>query len=343
VHTKRITLLLALALAFLAPAADFPEAAISNGLIQARLYLPDPVRGYYQGTRFEWSGIVSSLQYQGHEYFGVWFERYDPKIHDAITGPVESTQEGDLFYNEAKPGGTFVRFGVGVVRRPDERRFNAFHTYEIVDPGKWKIRKAKDRVEFTHELKDGTGLAYVYRKTLRLTRNKPELVIEHTLRNTGRREISTAQYNHNFFVIDKQPTGPDFVVKFPFEARATLDLQDKAQVRGRELVYLRELQKGESVFTQLTGFGDTAKDYDFRIENRKAGAGVRITGDRPLKRLVYWSIRTTLCPEPYIAIQAGPGGETRWKITYEFYTLPASQLSRLPASIPAPQYQYRRP
>jgi hypothetical protein len=302
-------------------AAEFPEAGISNGSIRAKLYLPDPQRGYYQGTRFEWSGIIHSLQFKDHEYFGVWFERYDPKIHDAITGPVESTREGDLLYNEAKPGETFVRLGVGVVRRPDDRPFHAFHTYEIVDPGEWKVRTSKDRVEFTHDLKHESGLAYVYRKTVRLAKNKPELLIEHSLRNTGRRVIETAQYNHNFFVIDKQPTGPEFTVKFPFDARATLDLKDKARVENGELVYLRELEKGESVFTELKGFGGTAKDYDFRIENRKVGAGVRITGDRPLTRLVYWSIRTTLCPEPYIDIRVEPGRETKWNIAYEFYTL----------------------
>jgi hypothetical protein len=70
-------------------AAEFPEAEISNGRIQAKFYLPDAERGYYRGTRFDWSGSIYSLQCNGHEYFGKWFEKYDPKIHDAITGPVE--------------------------------------------------------------------------------------------------------------------------------------------------------------------------------------------------------------------------------------------------------------
>ena len=40
--------------AALAPAATFPEATITNGLVTARLYLPDPVNGYYRATRFDW-------------------------------------------------------------------------------------------------------------------------------------------------------------------------------------------------------------------------------------------------------------------------------------------------
>jgi hypothetical protein len=305
-----------------AAAADFPEAGISNGLIQARLRLPDVEHGYYRGTRFDWSGVIASLQYKGHEYFGQWFEKYDPKLHDAITGPVEEfrTNDAGLGYDEAKVGETFIRIGVGVVRKPDEAQYQPFRTYEIVDNGKWTVHKSGDHVEFVHTLADQTGYAYVYRKVVRLTKGKPQLVLEHSLRNTGKKAIETAVYDHNFFVIDGTPTGPEFTVKFPFALEATRDLKDMAEVKARDLVYRRDLEKGESVFTELKGFGSTAADYDIRIENRKAGAGVRIVGDKPLAKVVFWSIRTTLCPEPYIQMRVEPGKESTWKIVYDFYT-----------------------
>jgi hypothetical protein len=305
-------------------AEDFPEAEISNRVIRAKFYLPDPNHGYYRGTRFEWSGVIHSLQYDGHEYFGVWFPRYDPKLHDAITGPVEEFRTGDasVGYTEAKPGETFVRIGVGTLRKPEEPAYRVFGTYEIVDPGKWTVKTARDRIEFVHTLTHPAGYAYTYTKIVRLEKDRPEMVIEHRLKNTGKLPIETSQYNHNFFVIDGQPTGPDAVVLFAFEPRATRNLGDKAQVTGKQLTYLRELRPGgESVFTELEGFGTTAADYDFRIEHRKAGAGVHFTGDRPLSKVVFWSIRTTLCPEPYIDIRVAPGEETGWKIRYEFYTL----------------------
>jgi hypothetical protein len=309
-------------------AADAPEARISNRLIDAKLYLPDPQQGYYRGTRFDWSGVISSLRYKGHEYFGQWFERYDPKIHDAIMGPVEEflTHDAGLGYAEAKPGGSFIRIGVGVVQKPDEPAYERFKTYEIADPGRRKLRKGKDWIEFTHELSSDGGYAYVYRKTIRLAKDKPVMTIEHALRNTGHKAIETAVYDHNFFVIDGQPTGPESVVRLPFEARATRDLKGLAEVRASQVMYLKELEKGQSTFTELEGFGTTARDYDIRLENKKAGAGVRITGDRPIAKLVYWSIRTTFCPEPYINLSIEPGGESVWKISYEFYTLPEQSL-----------------
>jgi hypothetical protein len=300
-------------------APQFPQAELSNSTIRMTLYLPDAQQGYYRGTRFDWSGAITSLKWNGHEYFGPWFERHDPKIHDAITGPVEEflTNDAGLGYAEAKPGESFVRIGVGAVRKPDEPAYRRFATYEIVDPGEWTVRKGSNRIEFVHELRGTAGYAYVYRKTLRLI--KDSLVLEHRLRNTGRKPIVTSVYNHNFFTLDRQPTGPDIVVRFPYEARASRALNGLAEIRGRELVFLKEFVKGQTVFTEVEGFGATPKDYDFRIEHRRSGAGVRITGDRPLSKLLFWSAGLTVCPEPYIDASVEPGKESSWRITYQFY------------------------
>ena len=299
-------------------AEEFPKAEISSGKMRAQLYLPDAQRGYYRGTRFDWSGVISSLQYDGHEYFGVWFERHDPFIHDAITGPVEEFRTGEtaLGYAEAKPGGTFVRIGVGVVRKPEEPAYKGLHTYEILDNGKWAVKKGSDWIEFNHLLDAGNGYGYAYTKRISLSGNV--MTIAHSLRNTGAKVIETEQYNHNFFVMDQRPSGPEFTVTFAFTPRALLDLKGMAAIRDRQLVYLRELQKGESVFSGIEGFGAGANDYSVEVQNHKTGAKVKITGDRPLSRVNYWSIQTTLCPEPFISLHIEPGKEENWTYRYEF-------------------------
>lgn len=304
--------------------ADFPQAEISNGIVHAKLYLPDTEQGYYRATRFDWSGQIASLEWQGHNYFGQWFDRYDPKLHDSILGPVEEflTNGVALGYNDVKAGGSFVKIGVGAVRRPDDRPFQQFKTYEITDPGKWTVNKFPDRVEFTQELTDTAGYSYVYKKTVRLTQGKAQLVLEHSLKNTGTKVIETSVYEHNFYMIDGKPAGPDYSVKFPFEVRAVADLKGMAETRGKEFTYTKELPKGPSVYTAMEGFGFTAKDYDIRVENRAAQAGVRQTSDRPLSKLVFWSIRSTVCPEAYIDMRIEPDKEFTWRIAYDFYALP---------------------
>lgn len=305
-----------------ANAQEFPSAEIRNSAITAKLYLPDPTRGYYRGTRFDWTGNTYSLRTKNHEYFGKWFPKYDPKLHDAIMGPVEEflATDGGIGYDLAKPGETFVRIGVGVVRRTDDKPYQRFQTYDIVDHGQWQTKTGRDQIRFTHKLNGPNGYGYVYTKTMRLVKDQPKLVILHSLKNTGSRRIQAVQYNHNFFVMDGQPTGPATTVKFPF----TLDpvrafTNSLAEVKGGEIRYHSEVPTGQSVFGEFKGFGPTASDYDLRLENRKAGAGVRITSDRPIAKIVYWSIRTVFSPEPYIDIDVEPGKTMNWTYTYDFY------------------------
>jgi hypothetical protein len=298
-------------------AADFPEAAISNGRVTAKLMLPDAQKGSYQGTRFDWSGIVSSLTYEGHEYFGQWYPKHDPKIHDAITGPVEEFLSNDagLGYADAKAGDVFIRIGVGVVRKPEEKAYRRFETYEIVDPGKRTLKRGKDWIEFGHRI-SAAGYGYDYRKTIRLERDG--FTIDHSLKNTGSKAIDTLVYNHNFFVIDHEVVGPEMAIGFAWTPVPDKPFANGGEVSGQEIRYQKELQTGETVAADLSGFGA----FDFRIENRKAMAGVRITSDQPLAKLYFWSIRTVACPEPYLHIAAAPGATAHWQIKYHLYSIP---------------------
>jgi hypothetical protein len=319
---------------------EIPQAEITNGLLRAKLYLPDPKKGYYRGTRFDWSGVIHSLEHDGHEYYGPWFTKTDPKVIDfifdgadivagpcsAIMGPVEefSSNEKALGYDEAKAGGTFIKIGVGVLRRPDEEKYNPYRLYDIVDPGKWKVRTENDTVEFTQELADpSSGYAYAYVKTVRLVKGKPEMVLEHSFRNTGRRPIDTSVYDHNFLVLDKQPIGPDFTIDVPFQIKAEKPPDGKlAEVRGNRFVYLKTLEGKDTVATAFSGFGNTPADYSITIENSKVGAGMKITGDRPLSQESLWSIRSVLAMEPFIHMVVEPGQQFTWSYTNSYYSVP---------------------
>jgi hypothetical protein len=343
---RSIVLLACAGLLTLAPGwklagAHFPSAEITNGQIQVKLYLPDSRNGYYRGTRFDWSGEIISLKYRGHEYYGPWFDGVDPKVHDyryagpnviaspcsAASGPVEEFQTNGtaLGWDEARVGGTFIKIGVGVLRK-DESHYDYVKQYEIVDPGKWTVQRRRDSVEFTQELTDpSSGYGYIYHKTVRLIEGKPEMALEHTLINTGRRTIRSRVYNHNFLVLDKQPPGPDFTIAVPFQIQvAHPPDREFAEIRGNQVIYLKTLQNEDRMQTPVGGFSDSPKDNEIRIENRKVGAGMRITGDHPLVHLNLWSIRTVLAMEPFITMTVNPGKEFTWKMTYRYYTVPSN-------------------
>ena len=317
-------------------AADFPQADISNGQLTAKIYLPDAKNGYYRSTRFDWSGAIYSLRYKGHDFYGIWYDRIDPKVINwvhqgpdivsgpcsALAGPVNEFQT-PLGFDEARPGGTFIKIGVGVLRK-GEGNYNRYFPYEVLDSGKWSVKKQTDSIEFTQELTDpNSGYGYVYRKVVRLAKGKPEMVIDQSLKNNGKRAIQSSVYNHNFVVLDRQAPGPDFTFRVPFQIQVNRPPNKEiAEVRGNEIVFMKSLSGEDQLAVPIQGFGDSAKDSEIVIENRKVGAGLRITGDRPLVRDLLWSIRTVLAIEPYIAIDIQPGTEFTWKNTFEYYTLP---------------------
>ena len=304
---------------------EFPHAEIDNGIIHASFYLPDADKGYYRGTRFDWSGVIPDLQYNGHSYCAQWFEKYDPTTHDAIMGPVESFFP--LGFDDAKAGGSFVQIGVGVLSKTDDAKYAPFRYYHILNAGEWKVKKKSSSIEFTHTLRD-SNYSYQYKKTATLIKGKPILVLTHSLKNTGWRTIETNVFNHNFFVMDHQPTGPDFTIKFPFilsgdaEGQRGIGAGDIAEIKDSQIVFNRELTKinREQVYSVLHGYSNDPKDYDIRIENHKTGAAIRITSDRPFSKLVFWGVATVFTPEPYVQMKINPGETFNWKIVYQFHT-----------------------
>lgn len=303
-------------------AETYPTAQITNGTVTVQFYLPDAEKGFYRATRFDWSGVVRSLRYKGHNYFGQWYAHHDPLIHDAITGPVNVFDNSgpNSSYASASVGEPFLRIGVGFLDKPDEARFGENHTYKIVDGGRWTVRQGPDWIEFTHAVSRDGKEGYVYRKTIKLAPDRPEMFISHSLRNTGARDIEATVFNHGFFQLDEEPAGPNLVWHFPFAPITADDFKGAAKIEGQQITYLREIKDGERVLASLRGFGNSPKDNQFSLENKKSGAAVKVAVDRPIAKLTFWSRRMAYSPEASVHLSISPGATEAWQIHYEFYT-----------------------
>ena len=308
------------------PHADHPKALLTNGEVRAVVFLPDPVKGYYRSTRFDWSGVIPCLAYKGHTYWGEWFPTYDPLVNDSITGPVEElrSEDGGLGYAAAKPGDLFVKIGVGTLRRIDDAPYKFITAYPIVDTGKWTVHASKQSIRFQQTLRSPLGFAYVYTKTVRLDKHGAVLSLEHELKNIGSKAIVTDVYDHDFFMLDAQPTGPGMTVRFRFTPASQPSPDNHfdpalAKMSGNEIAYLKELQPRQTVSTYITGYSEKASDYDITVENANTGAGVEQTSDSPIAKFYLWSIRSTISPEAYIHLNVEPGKTQSWKIHYRFF------------------------
>jgi hypothetical protein len=82
--------------------ASSTSMTISNGQITAHIAPPGP-RAFYQGTRFDQAGVVTSLKMNGREFYGPWFDRTSPKVLDytydtngAVVGGPDSATSGPV-------------------------------------------------------------------------------------------------------------------------------------------------------------------------------------------------------------------------------------------------------
>lgn len=313
--------------------AEPPRAEIQNKQLRVTVYLPDAKSGFYTGTRFDWSGIISDLQFAGHHLYRPWFASTDPSVRDftykdadiiaapnsAMTGPAEEFQT-PLGYDTAKPGETFLKVGVGLLRKADDAPYAFFKHFELVDGGRWTTHATANSVTFEQTIHDASsGYGYIYTKTIRLLDDSNKLVIEHHLKNTGKLPIATRLYDHNFLTVDGLPIEAGYTISVPYGIEPTRPPDSKfVTITGSTARYIADLQGQDRVAFGLQGFSADPKDYHFVITNAAAKVTVTIVGDRPLTNASVWSIRNVLAVEPFIDIQADPQKETSWSYTYTY-------------------------
>jgi hypothetical protein len=306
-----------------------PHRELSNGIVSIRVYLPGP-DGFYRGTRFDRTGIVTHATYKGQDYGQPWFSAYSPAVHDftwhdgqavvslasRVMGPAEEFDS--IGFDTAGMGGTFLKIGVGMLKRDTEKEDHV-HLYPVANAGTRSFHADKTSIRLIQNLKDkASGFGYHYVKTVRLVPGQARMVISHILTNTGTRDIDTQVYCHNFLSLS--PGNAHITITAPFAIKAQRPFApDAAAVDGHTIRYLRAVKEGESVTSPISGFGNSASDYDFTVMNTETGFGQRIRGDQPLARINFWSIATTTSWEPYVAIALKPGQSKRWTYTYDYF------------------------
>lgn len=193
---------------------NYPLEIITNGILKVTVMLPDADNGYYRSTRFDWSGIIAQVEYDNHTYFQNW-EYYNGTLtggpHDPLnagtgTGTVEEFRDAPG-YDEAKVGEPFLKIGVGILERAENKPHHWNFPYKFVKKGEWKVVTKKNSIRFVQKIETDFDYGYRYEKTIVLKENKPEVEIIHTLKNTGEKEIHANPYCHNFFQFDGQEVG----------------------------------------------------------------------------------------------------------------------------------------
>jgi hypothetical protein len=278
--------------------------------------------------------MVARAEYAGHTFYGHWMKG-SPTGHDHVTGTAgEFSMDDPPGFSEVQAGGEFYKIGIGGLIRKEmptkndktgkvePAKYLFFGGHKIAKLGEWKTTSGPAWAQFEQDFAGQRGWGWHYVKRIELAATGASFTIAQELKNTGTKPIDTTYYCHNFTIIDDEPIGPDYRLRLTFEPKIIEAKEEPLRLDGRTVLFPKALGEGKSAWVNLGGFAADAKDNDFTIENTKAGASVRVTGDRPMVKLAFWSTHLATCPEPFIAIKVAPGESMKWKSTY---TLQASQ------------------
>lgn len=180
---------------------------LENEFLKIVLFNTDNKEDKHFSTRFSHLGYIKQItdKKSGKSFLTMPFETFKAFHGEGFPDEFEMP----LRYDEAKVGEGFVKIGVGVEKKREEKPYTNWDEHEIIKKAENKVKKLEDEVIYTQSLKFG-GFSYEYEKTVKLIGNS--FVIEHTLKNEGEKTIKTLWYSHPFFDIAL------------FEEKITLDI-----------------------------------------------------------------------------------------------------------------------
>ena len=308
------------------PHSSYPSVRLANGVLALTVYRPDAKNGFYRGTRFDWSGMLGRVEYAGHVFWTPWKPGpHDPDGNDDVLGPAEEFDQTDPpGFGEARPGKSFLKIGVGLLVRPDDAPYGFHLPYEIALPGDWEVAHGPDWITFAQSLSDGRGHAYHYVKRVSLDGDRPTLSVEHTLENTGSRDLRTAWYCHNFVNVDERPVGPEYRLRFPISPVLRDGAGGDVVIDGDSLTFARPVTEGQLVYLSDETAARAAR---FRVEIQRAGVKIGLSESPSEMRL--YAAPGAVCPEPFLHLHLPTAASRTWRTDYEFFGPKAAASSWL--------------
>lgn len=298
--------------------SEYPFVSLESGDLRLTVSVPDEKTGFYRGARFDRAGVFSRIEYGGVVFSGQWYDLHDPYRHDCLTGPVEEFSQNG--YDDTAPGGLFVKPGVGILRREDEKPYDWFHRYPLADEGERFVEVSGNDMSFRQSV-NGEEYGYEYVKKIVLCDSPGSFRIEHCLSNIGSRPLEGMVYNHNFFTLGGRGTGPWSGIDFPFSPAGDWRSEyDSVALTDSGIRFLRPLMTGETVYMGNVHSPSGYSPYGFKISSVLEDGrvpSVEVSSDAVMHHAVFWGIRRIACVEPHTPYDIHPGKSFKWSVSYK--------------------------
>lgn len=298
----------------------------------------------YRGTRFDWTGFVTQVTLDGSHTFCIAESLVEGQGTGGIGLCNEFGYDMPIGFRGAQPADGFPKLGIGLLQRGDQKEYNFFKPYPILQQFPIQVALAADAVIFTVEPLETRG--YAARLVKKVSVHENWLEIHSRLENTGKEPITTNEYYHNFMAIDEKRIGPEYRLSFaqPVEFEDTSHL-----MRSFVPWWMRILPKGlvnrvvgmsvtqmESILAVkdngVTWERNPSGPFYVRLKNlakteapqwellhQPSGVGMREVDDFAPMRLAVWGVEHVVSAEVFVLIEVAPGASFEWTRRYEFF------------------------
>ncbi len=291
---------------------------ITCGSASAELVLPGS--GLYRGVRFDHAGIFRNIRFRDHTYSDRWLDGpEDPLRHDNVTGPAEEFSA--IGYEEAPVGGPFLKIGVGILQKTEEKPYAFTASYPLVDGGERSCEADGSSVVFRHTIQAGKW-AYDYVKRVSWEK-EGVLVLEHRLTNTGDAVLDGTVYNHDFFTFDDARPGKGFRVDLPYhpsgEWRQWPDDLLVGELTPDGIRLNDDVTPGKKIcITHLGSTDGKPLPYRFSLVQEEKKMGVDVASEAPVCRIQFWGNHRVACMEPFMPLRLNSGETRSWTVRFSF-------------------------
>ena len=278
----------------------------------------------YSGTRFDWTNFITQVTLDKTHTFCVPESLTPGQGSGGIGLCNEFGIEEPIGYDDARPGESFPKLGIGLLARPDDAPYNFFRPYEIVAPFPIHVTAHTTQATFTIEPLECRG--YAVRLTKTVTVEGAGLTVAYALENVGEKPVVTTEYIHNFMRIDEHAIGPDYRLRMPYTIEFAAQEGPFAE-RLAQMMAILDVQGGDlrckvtpehPFYCRPLGFAKTDA-AQWELIHEPTGVGLREYDDFAPARVAVWGTMHVISAEVFVPVNVQPGATQRWTRRYEFF------------------------
>ncbi|MHB1158660.1 MAG: hypothetical protein ACYC26_17695 [Phycisphaerales bacterium] len=220
---------------------------------------------------------------------------------------------GTLGYDQAKPREPFLKIGVGLVQRLDDKPYQFWTKYPVTKLAEQSPPRIEQNAVTFQQVAALGDYAYHYVKSYRVNTDKQRLVISYQITNTGKLTMRFDQYNHDWSVLADPPVGADYSLAADFQIPAPNASWLKLE-NNRLLLTQTIAKPGYQPFDCRV----PADQNRLVLRNDRTGKTIEISGDFRITRFALYAQPDAICPEIFFTAELKPGQTASWNRTYSF-------------------------